>query len=117
MQAYQQYPIINTFFNFRGLTREGVGISIANTLKYVTKPLINNQQCNVAYRGRITAEMLCAGVPEGGRDACQGDSGGPLVVNGQQIGVVSWGQGCGRPNFPGVYARVAHFNTWIRSVL
>jgi secreted trypsin-like serine protease len=22
---------------------------------------------------------LCAGVPEGGRDACQGDSGGPLL--------------------------------------
>jgi hypothetical protein len=22
---------------------------------------------------------LCAGIPEGGRDACQGDSGGPLL--------------------------------------
>jgi secreted trypsin-like serine protease len=22
---------------------------------------------------------LCAGVPEGGKDACQGDSGGPLL--------------------------------------
>ena len=53
--------------------------------------------------------MICAG--EEGKDACQNDSGGPLTKDGEIIGIVSWGSGCGR--LPGVYARVTHVKDWI----
>lgn len=63
--------------------------------------------------------MICAGYDEGGKDSCQGDSGGPLTFenNGEPelIGVVSFGNGCAKPNYSGVYARVTSVRAWIRS--
>jgi len=39
--------------------------------------------CRGVYGNRIDGEtQICAGVPEGGKDACQGDSGGPLIIRG-----------------------------------
>lgn len=47
-------------------------------------------------------------------DTCQGDSGGPLVDDETKlVGVTSWGEGCGLPQYPGVYARVSHASDWI----
>ncbi|XP_063889778.1 trypsin-1-like isoform X1 [Scylla paramamosain] len=67
----------------------------------------------------ITANMLCAGLQEGGKDTCQGDSGGPLFVEENtkytQVGITSWGFGCAGENSPGVYARVSKFLPWIMS--
>ena len=61
--------------------------------------------------------MVCAGTPGGGKDACQGDSGGPLVatINGQPrlVGVTSWGSGCAKAAFPGVWSRVSSYGDWI----
>lgn len=52
-----------------------------------------------------------------GRLSPQGDSGGPLMCswNGTwvQVGIVSWGRGCGLHNFPGVYIRVMSYVSWI----
>ncbi|MBL8740442.1 MAG: trypsin-like serine protease, partial [Myxococcales bacterium] len=78
-----------------------------------------NTQANQAYGGGITADQIGAGIiGVGGKDSCQGDSGGPLVVpNGAGgvilAGVVSWGNGCADPQYPGLYGRVSSFATWI----
>ncbi|WP_086048003.1 trypsin-like serine protease [Hugenholtzia roseola] len=88
-------------------------------LQVAEVPIVSNQDANIAYQGAITEVMLAAGfLEEGGVDSCQGDSGGPLVVedgagNWIVAGVVSFGEGCALPDFPGIYARVSMFANWI----
>lgn len=65
--------------------------------------------------------MICAGFEKGGKDACQGDSGGPLSLldnDGSRVlvGVVSWGDDCAQPYYPGVYARVSSVRSWIKNI-
>lgn len=87
-------------------------------LQEVTVPVITNNACRQQYGNIITANMLCAGYAQGGKDSCYGDSGGPLVVfrNGkwEQGGIVSWGIGCAVPGYPGVYTRVSRFADWVQ---
>nr|XP_044249214.1 transmembrane protease serine 9-like [Drosophila takahashii] len=95
-----------------GYTKEA-GLS-SQQLQQVKVPVVDSAKCQEAYYWRpISDGMLCAGLEEGGKDACQGDSGGPLVVANKLAGIVSWGEGCARPNYPGVYANVAYFKDWI----
>jgi trypsin len=79
-------------------------------LQKVSVPLVTYDDCNDenSYDGNVSARMICAGKP--GKDTCQGDSGGPLTGgpgNGELTGITSWGIGCARPNYFGVYTRVA----------
>ena len=90
---------------------------IPNVLRKVTVPLVSAEACSASYPGQITDRMLCAGLPEGGKDSCQGDSGGPLLsgtgARRTLAGVVSWGQGCARPDKYGVYSKVSSVLPWI----
>ncbi|KAF1479216.1 Transmembrane protease serine 11E, partial [Eudyptes chrysocome] len=93
-----------------------------NQLRQAEVKIISTAICNrrQVYGGAVTPGMLCAGYLEGQVDACQGDSGGPLVHANSRgiwylVGIVSWGDECGKPNKPGVYTRVTYYRNWINS--
>lgn len=88
--------------------------SPSTTLRRAHPPLTNDADCSKANPGYSPESMVCAGVPQGGVDSCQGDSGGPLIAGDKLIGIVSWGNGCARPESPGVYTRVASYEDFLR---
>nr|XP_012598872.2 testisin-like [Microcebus murinus] len=105
-----------------GNIHEHIPLPYPYTLQEVQVAIINNSICNHLFqrpdfRMNIWGDMVCAGYAQGGKDSCFGDSGGPLVCEKQglwyQVGVVSWGVGCGRPNRPGVYTNVSQHFQWI----
>jgi secreted trypsin-like serine protease len=105
----------------------------------------NSTYCKNAGLADSTKQFCAGTMPEGGRgpysspidgfvnqtikgmhvaclDTCQGDSGGPLMMftnrnNWEQVGVVSYGEGCARPDYPGVYTRVAAYQKWINETI
>ncbi|SDP46444.1 Trypsin [Actinopolyspora xinjiangensis] len=85
-------------------------------LRSVRLPVMSGGRCARAYGGFDRDAMFCAGFPRGGKDACAGDSGGPFVVDGRLVGLVSFGSGCARPGFPGVYTRLATYADEISAV-
>merc|ERR1712226_18018 len=108
--------------------------SAADVLSEVDIQIISRRDCRGSDNGDAgfykkaylhDPTMFCAGHPKGAKDACSGDSGGPMVCrvgnefgkknNFQIYGVVSWGQGCGRAERPGVYSRVTTILDWLES--
>lgn len=91
------------------------GGNLANELQEVDVDV--DVGCGNYSPSSITERMFCAGRSSGNTyyDSCQGDSGGPIIHKGLgvQVGVVSWGQGCAQPGFPGVYAKVSDQIDWI----
>jgi len=103
--------------------------SLAKQLVMAVMPVIPNSECEEWYNSTGSMQwipdttFICAGWRDGSKDACSGDSGGPLnairVDDGrvEQIGLVSWGIGCGTPGRPGVYTRISEFRDWIDDVI
>ncbi|MFJ8076249.1 S1 family peptidase [Streptomyces sp. NPDC096176] len=83
-------------------------------LRGVNVPLLSHPECTATYPGYNKSVNVCAGVE--GKDSCQGDSGGPLFrkVSGRtyQIGIVSYGEGCGEQGAPGVYTSTSSAKLW-----
>ena len=102
-----------------GVTRENG--SQPAIMREVDVPLVTREVANAknAYNGEINETMIAAGYAKGGKDACQGDSGGPLIIRETRtlIGVVSFGEGCARPNKYGIYSNISNANEWIMSVI
>jgi hypothetical protein len=101
------------------------GGSTSDLLLEADVPIVTDPFCDSAYGNFNPTIMVCAADPPGtapgtAHDTCQGDSGGPLLATDDArsyatVGVVSFGNGCANPSFPGVYARIADdpLNSWV----
>ncbi|XP_030323946.1 transmembrane protease serine 12 [Calypte anna] len=97
----------------------------SDVLQEARVEIIPSNICNSfgAYSGVVNDKMICAGSMSGSIDACQGDSGGPLSCYDQStsryyvIGIASYGLGCGRPRYPGVYVHLLLYREWIKDEL
>ncbi|CAL8254300.1 unnamed protein product [Merluccius merluccius] len=103
-----------------GSMREGG--SLTNLLQKAAVNIIDRADCIQSYGSGLTPSMMCAGFMEGGRDTCLGDSGGPFSCRHASghwfvAGITSWGHGCGRAGYPGVYTRVTSIREWISTYL
>ncbi|XP_069041976.1 transmembrane protease serine 9 [Lepisosteus oculatus] len=103
-----------------GMLKEGG--SPAAMLQKASVDIISQSECQRSYANGLTSSMLCAGFMEGGSDTCTGDSGGPLSCQEPSgrwflAGVTSWGRGCGRNGFPGVYVRLTAVRQWMSQYL
>ncbi|XP_050323047.1 trypsin-like [Bactrocera neohumeralis] len=89
-------------------------LTLPTTLQEVSVDIVDQLDCassQYKYGTSILDTMVCAYALN--KDACQGDSGGPLVANNELVGVVSWGNGCAKSGYPGVYSDVASLYSWI----
>nr|XP_015219956.1 PREDICTED: coagulation factor VII [Lepisosteus oculatus] len=91
---------------------------ISPVLQMLEVPRQRSQDCREQSKINITDNMFCAGYFDGKQDSCKGDSGGPLVTRYKNTwfltGIVSWGKGCARPGYYGIYTRVSNYLDWIQ---
>uniref|UniRef100_A0A8C6AJK2 Peptidase S1 domain-containing protein n=1 Tax=Monodon monoceros TaxID=40151 RepID=A0A8C6AJK2_MONMO len=85
--------------------------------------VLHYERCNEVLKEKMESRFdmvkkgaICGTSPTG-KDACQGDSGGPPVCqlndSWAQVGIVSWGIGCGRRGYPGVFTEVSFYKDWV----
>ncbi|CAH1104307.1 unnamed protein product [Psylliodes chrysocephalus] len=104
---------MGTVTGWGSTTEDGAMVS---QLRVTEIPVLNQNHCKRVIGKTLTNRMFCAGYVRGGKDACQGDSGGPFIVDGMQMGIVSWGYGCGKPQKPGVYTNIPVVRNYIKSI-
>lgn len=80
-----------------------------NRMREAQVPIVSDTKAKSVYGASyFNGLMVAAG--KTGKDTCQGDSGGPMFAKPggkfTQIGITSWGIGCGAAGYPGVYAEV-----------
>ncbi|XP_055856315.1 phenoloxidase-activating factor 2-like [Episyrphus balteatus] len=125
-------PPVNTNFDMSRCFTSGWEMKQFGTGKYpkimkkIELPVVPNAKCQNDLRQtplgplfKLHSSFMCAG-GEHNKDTCSGDEGSPLVCpmannpdRYYQVGIVSWGIGCGGENVPGVYANIPHLRSWI----
>jgi secreted trypsin-like serine protease len=81
-------------------------------------PVVSDATADTIYLSYVPSLMVAAG--EEGVDTCQGDSGGPMFTRVStstgvvyyQVGITSFGTGCGEEGYPGVYTEVNNPNVF-----
>jgi len=89
-----------------GTTSEGG--STTDRMREASVPVVSDTRAQAAYGSQYFPRLMVAAGAEG-KDSCQGDSGGPLFKPSAprtQVGIVSFGFGCARAGYPGVYTEV-----------
>lgn len=89
----------------------------SSALNFIKVPLVDHDICSHQMSHNISNNVLCAGILGQSMDACEGDSGGPMVTLYRDtwflLGLVSWGEGCGKVDKLGIYTKVSNYNDWI----
>ncbi|KAF7474555.1 Hypothetical predicted protein [Marmota monax] len=69
-------------------------VSYPQTLQCANIQLRSDEECHQVYPGKITANMLCAGTPEGGKDSCEVRPGAGGARPGWEVELGQvWGKG------------------------
>ncbi|XP_041376631.1 transmembrane protease serine 9-like [Gigantopelta aegis] len=116
-----QYISVSRIFRHPAYTRDFDKNSDQrpDILQEVKLPIMSQSACSNVYT-HYDDSKICAGYPQGGKDACEGDSGGPLACaidnKWVMVGSVSYGLGCARPGYPGVYTYVPNYYSWIDEI-
>ncbi|KAK3793785.1 hypothetical protein RRG08_061920 [Elysia crispata] len=93
--------------------------SIADCAAVYTQPDVQASMGPIV----IDGGNVCAGMPEGGKDACSGDAGSPLLCqcgtdgNVKVAATVTTGFGCARAGYSGVYANTGFYSSWIQATI
>ncbi|XP_072510780.1 transmembrane protease serine 12-like [Notamacropus eugenii] len=87
---------------------------------YIPRNACNSEE---SYDELVPYTSFCAGEEDGSVDTCMGDSGGPLMCYIPEskryflMGITSFGFGCGKKHFPGVYTGVQFYKMWVNNVV
>ncbi|CAH0558767.1 unnamed protein product [Brassicogethes aeneus] len=121
LHTKQNYVVYNYYVSGWGKTEAR---EVSNVKMKLELPRYDHKPCIAKYNQiglEITDNQICAGGLKG-KDSCTGDSGGPLMMspNGTvwfAAGLVSYGVGCGKEGWPGVYTNIPMYLSWIKSTI
>ena len=85
------------------------GTNFPDRMRVARVPIVSDARARDVYGPRFVGSLMVAAGREG-KDTCSGDSGGPMFARQDdkryQIGITSFGRGCGARGYPGVYTEV-----------